>query len=834
MKPVVNAAVEAPPSQRTGTHVATLAHGIGAPLARLEDPRLLTGRGRFADDVNRPGQAWGYVLRSPVAHANIKRIDVSAALEVPGLYAVLTGDDYRADGLGNIPCVSIPPTITGKTYHATPFPPLEAERVLAVGTGVAFIVADTLAAAIDAAERIVVEYESLPAAPTVEAAIAHNAPLVWPGAEGNRCFVHELGDAAATERAFAQADHVVRARVRSQRVAGNPLEPRTYIGDYHEGEQRWTLVTSTSNPHRIRLLLAEHIFRVPAHRLHVVAGDVGGGFGTKGGLYPEEILVLWAAQRVGRPVKWVCDRSEAFLSDFNGRDQVADVELALTKDGTVLGMRVELNHNLGCQLGPSTAHPPLVGARMLSGVYAFPAMHVTINGIFTHSRTFTTYRGAGRPEAALVVERMMELAAAELSIDPVEMRRRNFIAPQQMPYRTAIGERYDCGEFEAVMDDALKLADWDGFESRKAVSAARGLLRGRGLSCYIEVCATISERMELRFDATGGLAILAGTFSYGQGHHTAYAQMVHQWLGVPLAKVRFVQGDTDIIATGRGTFGSRSMTVGGSALKMACDQVIERGRRVAAILLDTVPDALDFDHGVYRTKDSSAREVTLDRVAKATFAWGAPKPLPPELWSGLEGRGYFSAEPQNYPNGCYIAEVEVEPETGQVTLAAVTGIDDVGTVINPLILEGQMHGGIAQAAGQALKERIVYGDDGQLLTGSFTDYAMPQAQDFPRFKLGFHPVPTKTNPLGVKGGAEAGTIGLPPAIIGAIVDALRPLGVVDMSLPATAQTVWNAIRDARERHAGKPPGTRFHTHPHPDGQQSDGDALPKPTDNEDA
>lgn len=809
--------------------------GIGASLARLEDPRLLTGRGRYADDVNHPGQAWGYVLRSPAAHARIRRIDVSAALEVHGLYAVLTGEDYRADGLGLMPCVSIPPTITGKTYHATPFPPLEAERVLAVGSGVAFVVAETLAAAIDAAERIVVEYESLPAVPTVEAAIAVGAPRVWPEAEGNRCFVHELGDAAATERAFAQAEHVVRARVRSQRLAGNPLEPRTCLGAYDEGEQRWSLTSSTANPHRIRLLLAEHIFRVPAHRMHVVAGDVGGGFGTKGGLYPEEILVLWAAQRVGRPVKWVCDRSEAFLSDFNGRDQVADAELALKKDGAVLGMRVEINHNLGCQLGPSTAHPPLVGSRMLSGVYAFPAMHVTINGIFTNSRTLTTYRGAGRPESTLVVERLMDLAAAELDIDPVEIRRRNFIAPHQMPYRTAIGETYDCGEFEPLMNQALELADWRGFEARRAISASRGLLRGRGLSMYIEVCATISERMELRFDATGGLTILAGTFSYGQGHHTAYSQMVHEWLGVPLEKIRFVQGDTDIIATGRGSFGSRSMTVGGSALKAACQQIIERGQRVAAILFDTTPDALAFVHGIYRTQDQPPREITLERVAKATFAWGAPKPLPPELWSGLEGRGYFTANPQNYPNGCYIAEVEIEPETGQVTLAAVSGIDDVGTMINPLILEGQIHGGIAQAAGQALKERIVYSDDGQLLTASFTDYAMPQAQDFPRFRLGFRPVPTKTNPLGVKGGAETGTIGLPPAIAGAVVDALRPLGVTDITLPATAHTVWQAIRDARERHAARPSGTQFQPHPHDEAHpQSDGDTTPKPTDNSDA
>ncbi len=585
-----------------------------------------------------------------------------------------------------------------------------------------------------------------PAAPTIEAAIAEGAPLVWPGAEHNRCFVHELGDARATEAAFAAAEHVVRARVRSQRLAGSPLEPRACLGSYDDGEQRWNLTTSTANPHRIRLLLAEHVFRVPAHRLHVVAGDVGGGFGTKGGLYPEEILVLWAAQRVGRPVKWVSDRSEAFLSDFNGRDQVADAEMALTRDGRVLALRVELNHNLGCQLGPSTAHPPLVGSRMLSGVYAFPAMHVTVNGIFTHSRTLTTYRGAGRPEATLIVERMMDLAAHELGIDPVEIRRRNMIRPEQMPYRTAIGETYDCGEFEAVMDEALELADWSGFDARRAVSAARGLLRGRGVSTYVEVAGTISERMELRFDATGGLSILAGTFSYGQGHHTAYAQMVHDWLGVPLAKIRFVQGDTDVIATGRGTFGSRSMTVGGSALRMACDQIIERGCRAAAILLDTTPEALDFERGTFRMRDEPRREISLDRVARSMFAWGAPKPLPPELWSGLEGRGYYSAQPQNYPNGCYVVEVEVDPDTGRVTLAAVAGCDDVGTVINPLLLEGQLHGAIAQAAGQALKERVVHGDDGQLLTGSFTDYALPQAHDFPRFKLSYRSLADEDEP----------------------------------------------------------------------------------------
>ncbi|MGD9865408.1 MAG: xanthine dehydrogenase family protein molybdopterin-binding subunit, partial [Pseudodonghicola sp.] len=485
--------------------------GIGASLRRREDPRLLTGKGRYAANVTLDRQVRGYVLRSPVSHARIKSIDVSAALEVPGLIAILTGEDYRADGWGDIPCQSIPPTITGKTYHPTPFPPLATDRVLAIGTGVAFVLADTLGNAIEAAERIEVEYEELPVAPTLEAALAEDAPLVWPEAPGNRCFTHELGDADATERAFAAADRVVRARIRNQRVAGNPMEPRVCLGSYDQGDLRWHLTSSTANPHRIRLILAEHILKVAAHRVHVVAGDVGGGFGTKGGIYPEEILVLWAAQRIGRPVKWVSDRSESFLSDFNGRDQIADAEFALKADGTVLGARIVVNHNLGCQLGPSTAHPPLVGTRMLSGVYAFPAMHVTVNGIFTNSRTLTTYRGAGRPEATLIIERMLDIAATELGLSPVEIRRRNFIRPEQMPYTTCIGETYDCGEFEAIMDAAMVLADWDGFDARRAETEARGRLRGRGLSVYIEVCATLTERMEVRFDSTGGLSIYAGT-----------------------------------------------------------------------------------------------------------------------------------------------------------------------------------------------------------------------------------------------------------------------------------------------------------------------------------
>lgn len=769
-------------------------HGIGAPVERLEDPRLITGNGRFAANLHDPQELHAFILRSPVGHARIRNIDMSAVAGHPGLVAILTSEDYLEDGLGEIPCVSIPPTITGKTWHKTPFLPLARDRVLCVGAEIAVIVAETRAIAEDVAEHIVVDYEPLPVVPTLEHAIAPGAALVWPDAAGNRCFRHDLGDAAATDAAFKQAVHVVRGRIRNQRVAGTTLEPRTCVGRYDRATQRWHLTTSTSNPHRIRLLLAEHIFKVPAHRVHVVAGDVGGGFGTKGGIYPEEALIAWAAQRVGRTVKWVCDRSEAFVADFNGRDQIADAEMALDGDGRILGLRVEVYHNLGCMLGPSSAHPPLIGMRMISGVYAIPAIHVGINGIFTNSRTLTTYRGAGRPEATMVIEQMMDHAAARLGIDRVEIRRRNFIRPEQMPYRTAVGETYDCGEFEAITDAALALGDWDGFPARRARSEARGLLRGRGISCYVELCATVSDRMEVRFDPTGGVSILAGTFSYGQGHETSFAQMIHEWLDVPLDQIRLVQGDTDIIANGRGSFGSRSMTIGGSALKQACDEIVAKGMRVAAILLDCDIDDLTFDEGYYH---AGKKSISLDQVARTTFAWGQPRPLPADLRNGLDGVGYFSADTQNYPNGCYVAEVEVDPETGEIRVDRIGGVDDVGVVINPLLLEGQVIGGIAQALGQALKEGVVHDEQGQVLTGSLTDYAMPHAADFPRIMLDTRAVPTATNPLGVKGGAETGTIGLPPAIVGAALDALAPLGVRDLAMPLTPHRIWTAIAAAR-------------------------------------
>lgn len=756
---------------------------------------MLCGRASYADNRWFPGAVRAVVVRSPLAHARIRSLDVSAARQAPGVLAVLTGEDWEGDGLGPIPCVSIPPTVMAGNWFRTPFPALQRDRVLCVGHAIALVVAETQAQALDAAELVNAEYEALPAAATVQAAIAAGAPSVWPERPDNLCFVHETGDRARTDVAFAAARHVTRVRVYNQRVAGNPLEPRVAIGDYDSGEQRFRLVTSTANPHRIRQLLAEHVLRVPAHRIHVVAGDVGGGFGTKGGLYPEEALVVWAARKLERPVKWVSDRSEAFLSDFNGRDQLAEAEMAFDGDGRILGFRVSSWHNLGCQVGPSGAHPPLVGSRMLSGVYDIPAMHVRVHGVLTHSRTLTTYRGAGRPESTFLVERALDQAARELSVDPIELRRRNLIPASKMPFRTAIGETYDCGEFEPLLDKALSLADWKGFEVRRKTSAEQGLLRGRGVALYIEVCATVADRMEIRFDATGGLSVLAGTFSYGQGHETVYAQMLADWLGVPVEDVRVVQGDTDKVSYGRGSFGSRTMTVGGSALRLAADQVIVRGKRIAAHLLEAAEKDLAFERGIFKIAGTD-RGVSLCDVARASYAYG--NKLPAEVASGLEGVGYWTANPQNYPNGCYVVEVEVDPDTGVVCLDRVCAVDDFGVVINPLLLEGQIHGSIAQGVGQALNEQVVYDADGQLLTGSFMDYAMPRADDLPRsIALDTRNVPTKGNLLGVKGGAETGTVGAPPAVISAIVDALRPLGVTDIQMPATPHRVWKAIHEAK-------------------------------------
>ena len=762
--------------------------GLGEPAPRVEDLRLVTGRGRFVDDVALPGMAFACVVRSPIAHAKIDEIDVTEAAAAPGVLAVLTGDDYAADGLGLLPVDGIPAGLSGGDWFRTPFPALTRERALCVGHAVALIIAETSFQARDAAELVAVDYEPLPATGSLAAALEQNAPPVWSERPDNVCFVHELGDAHATQRAVDQAAHVITHRVVNQRVAGNPMEPRACIGEYDAETRRYHLITATQTPHRIRNLLAEAIFQVPPARVHVRAGDVGGGFGTKGNLYPEDILVLWAAQRTGRPVKWLSDRSESFMADFHGRDQVADAELALDQDGRITALRVATYTNLGCQVGPSGAIPPFTGASLLSGVYAIPAMHVTLRGMLTHTATTTTYRGAGRPEANYLVERVLDIAAAELGIDPVEIRRRNLIGPDQMPYTTAVGATYDCGDFPAVMAKALALADWDGYTKRQASSAAKGLLRGRGLAMFIETCSVFGEEMQIRFDADGNATVLAGTFPQGQGHETMYRQMLVDWLGLPGDAIRVVHGDTDVVPTGIGTYASRSMTVGGSALRAAADDVIRKARDIAARELEVAAEDLEFTHGEFRVAGTGVM-MSVGDIARLAYRSDADT---------LTGTGRYDANLRNYPNGCQVVEVEVDPQTGQVELVRHVGVDDVGRVLNPLLYEGQVRGGIAQGVGQALMEAVIHDEDGQLLTGSFLDYAMPKAYDFPEILLDTHNTPTATNPLGVKGAGEVGTVGAPPAVMNAVIDALSGYGIDDLPMPATPQKVWRAIQRATQ------------------------------------
>ena len=755
-----------------------MTHGIGQPVRRTEDRRFLTGRGRFVDDFVLPRMAHGAVLRSPYAHAGIAAIDAAAARAAPGVLAVLTGAEYRADGLGSIPCYSIDDAILAAPARRRPTPAIALDAARHVGAPVAFVVAETRDRALDAAELVSIDYEELPAA-------------VLPGSPEDDCFTVEMGDPAAAEIAFASARHVVRLALHNNRITAVPMEPRGAVGEYDAADNRYRLHLSCQNPHRVRQFLAQGVFGIPENRLSVVARDVGGGFGMKGGVFPEEALVLWAARRLDRPVKWIAERSESLASDTHARDQRATAEMALDGDGRILGLRVDADYNLGAHLAAGAGISPVHSTTLYSGVYAIPAIRARTRAAYTNTAWTSPYRGAGRPEATYVLERLVEKAARETGIDAIALRRRNFIAPDAMPYKTALTLEYDSGAFEDVMDAALALADWDGFAARRAETEARGLLRGRGIACFLESAAMSNERMEIRFDASGSVTVLAGTFGHGQGHETVYAQMVSEWLGVEFASIRLVQGDTDTVSVGRGTFGSRSMTVGGSALRLAADRIVERGREIAAYLLEAAPDDIAFRAGAFAVAGTD-RAVGIVDVAKAAYA---PFGFPAELGLGLEGVGDYAAGGGNFPNGCQVAEVEVDPETGAVDLVRLSAVDDVGRAVNPLLLDGQIHGGIAQGAGQALMEDVAYErGTGQLLTGSLMDYALPRADDLPFFALAARNAPTASNPLGVKGAGESGTVGAAPAVMHAILDALAPLGVDDIAMPATPERVWRAIR----------------------------------------
>jgi carbon-monoxide dehydrogenase large subunit len=770
--------------------------GIGQAVTRFEDRRLLRGQGRFHDDVNLPGQAHAVIVRSPHAHARIQAIDASAALRAEGVLAVFTGADVVRDGLGTMQMTLKRKRPDGSPMFAPPHRGLTHDRVRYVGDPVAVLVAETLAQAEDAAELVRIDYEPLPSVTSTTAAALPGSAPVWDECPDNISNVFEAGERAATDAAFSRAHRVIRRRYVITRVHAQYMEPRGALGVWDPGEDRYTLYADVQYPHRVRNALASNVFKVPEHSIRVIAGDIGGAFGTKGWQYPEHRLVLWAARKLRRPVKWRCERRDAIPADEHARDNVSDAELALDSEGRFLALRVRTLANVGAYVSSDrNLLATFSNVVTLVGVYAFPAAHVQVTCVLTNTNSTAPYRGAGRPEATYVIERLIDDAARELGMDPVQLRRSNLIPSSAMPYRTPLGVTYDCGNFEKSMDDALKLADVAGFDARREESQARGRLRGLAVVNAIERAAGAQpEFAEIRFAPGGNATLLMGTKNQGQGHETTFKQILHERLGLDPAEVRYIDGDTDRVAFGIGTMGSRSTVIGGTALWTAADKVIAKGRKIAARLLEAAEADIVFADGRF-TVAGTDRAVTLKEVARAAFQ---PAQLPPGLEPGLYETGTFSPRQDTWPNGCHVCEVEVEPETGAVTLARYVIVDDVGTVINPLTLKGQIHGGVAQGVGQALMEQVVYDpESGQLLTASFMDYAIPRADTIPELAIGNNPVPTKLNPIGAKGAGEAGTVGALPAVINAVMDALAPLGVRDFDMPATSSRVWQVIQAAR-------------------------------------
>ena len=770
--------------------------GVGQGVLRQEDPRLLRGRGLFVNDVNLPGQTYAVVLRSPHAHAEIKSIDVSAAAAATGVVAVFTGDDIAADNLGvpGMPAKWKRPD--GKPMKYRPQPPLALGRVRYVGDPVALVVGETLDQARDGAELIDVDYEPLASVTETAQTVEPDAPLVWDDYPDNVSGLYQAGDAGAVEAAFANAAHITKRRFVISRVFAQYMEPRGAIGAYDEREDRFTLHADVQYPHRVRQLLAEKIFSIPEQNLRVVARDIGGGFGTKGWQYPEHRLVLWATRKIGCPVKWACERSEAILADEHGRDNVTEAELAFDAGGKVVGLRVNTIANIGAYLSAiRNLLAAFTNVGTLIGVYDIPAAHVAVRTVHSNTNQTAPYRGAGRPEATYVIERMFDEAARELDIDPADLRVRNMIASDAMPVKTALGLTYDCGEFAQNQAEVLRMANYAEFTGRRDEAAARGKLRGIGIGNPIERAASPApDFAEIRFSTDGTATILMGTKSQGQGHETVYKQIVCERLGLGPDEMRVIDGDTDRVAFGMGTMGSRSTVIGGSALYFAADKVIDKATEIAAHLLEASAADLEFTEGKFVVAGTD-RELTFREVAKAAFL---PAKLPAGMEPGLFESATFVPEDDTYPNGSHVCEVEIDPETGTVDIVGYSVVDDVGTMINPMIVKGQIHGGVAQGVGQILMEQVAYEkDSGQLLSGSFMDYAMPRADNFCPIDVASNDVPTKRNPLGVKGAGEAGTVGAMPALMNAIMNALAPVGVTHLDMPATSERVWRAIADAR-------------------------------------
>jgi len=786
------------------------ATGIGAPVRRTEDFRFITGKGQYTDDINRAGQAHAYFLRSPHAHAEIVKIDASKAKAMDGVIAILTGDDLAADKIGGLICGWMIHNKDGSPMRAGGHPALAQGKVRYVGDHVAVIIAETYQQAKDAAEAIDVTYKTLSAVADIDSALKKGAPVVHDVAPDNTVFNWHLGDKAATDAAFAKAKQITKLDLINNRLVPNPMEPRAAVGDYDAGTGVFTLHTTSQNPHVARLVLSAFIGIAPEHKLRVIAPDVGGGFGSKIFIYAEETVCVWASKKVGRPVKWTSDRTEAFLSDAHGRDHVTHAEMALDDKGRILGLRVNTKANLGAYLSTfSSSVPTYLYAPLLSGQYNIPAIYCEVDAVYTNTAPVDAYRGAGRPEATFVIERLVEVAARERGEDPALFRRKNFVT--QFPHQTPVIMAYDVGNYSASLDKAMDMADVKNFGKRKKDSERNGKLRGLGYSAYIEACGIapsqavgslgagvgLWESAEVRVNPVGTVEVLTGSHSHGQGHETTFAQLVSDRLGIPLDQVAIVHGDTDKVQFGMGTYGSRSGAVGMSAIAQALDKVIAKGKKVAAYALEAAEGDIDFKDGRFSVKGTD-KSLAFGEVALQAYI--AHKFSGQQLEPGLKETAFYDPTNFTFPAGVHICEVEIDPDTGVTRIDRWTAVDDFGVVINPMIVEGQVHGGIAQGVGQALLEGAHYNKDGQLVTASYMDYTMPRADDLPSFAVGMTSTPCPSNPLGIKGCGEAGAIAAPPAVINAITDAL---GNENISMPATPQRVWQAAQQSQRKLAAE-------------------------------
>lgn len=772
--------------------------GVGEPVARVEDPRLLRGLGRYSDDINEPGQLRAFFVRSPFAAATIKHIDLTAALASPGVLAVYTGADTQADGLGHLPCIltrlRLQTRPDGSPMFIPPRAALAESRVAFVGDLVAMVLAETHAQARDAAELVDVTYEEEPANVDPLRARDPTTPPTWPDCPDNVCFRFDLGDRDAVDRALEAAHHVTEVTLPITRIAMNPMEPRAVLGSYDVREERYVLTTGNQMPHALRMMLAEDIFHVPQSRIRVVSPDMGGAFGLRSSPFPELVAVLWAARKAQRPVKWTCERSEGFVADDHGRDQHYRAQLALDADGHFTALRVESTANLGAYLSAFGPIPAFGNISGVAGVYRTPCIDARVWGVLTNSTPIAPYRGAGRPEATMTIELAIDKAARELGMDRMALRQRNLISPDAMPYQTPLTYCYDSGDFARNMAMASEGAGLADFASRRSASEAAGKLRGLGIVNAIEQSAGLfDEGAEIALDAQGFATVTMGTHSHGQGHETVFRQLLTDKLGLAFENVRYVQGDTDAVPYGHGTGGSRVSGLGGAALDLAANGIIDKGRVIASAKLESAVDDIEFGDGEFRIVGTD-RALALAEIARIA---NSPIERPPGLEAGLRAFASFSPTGPTFPNGCHLCEVEIDRDTGVCRLDRYLVVTDVGTVLNPLLLRGQIHGGVVQGAGQILMEVVTWDDEtGQLLSGSFMDYAMPRADDMPMFEVETHAVPTPTNPLGVKGAGESGTVGAMGCVMSAVLDALYHAGIEHFEMPASPHRIWQALQCA--------------------------------------